>query len=201
MKHIALRRLPFRRTAAAAVAATVLGGMALLGSHALAASSSIRFALVPGAGIAACLPHASGQVSVQSQGATERMRVEVSGMPPNTDFDLFVIQQPGKPFGISWYQSDLHTNGSGRGSVEVVGRFNVETFSVSPGGATTTFPPTHMYHLGLWFNDPAVPFQLGCEPGKTAPVVTPFNGEQHAGIQVLNTSTFPDAAGPLSQLH
>jgi len=31
-------------------------------------------------------------------------------------------------------------------------------------------------------------------------VVTPFNGEQHAGIQVLNTSTFPDNAGPLSHV-
>jgi hypothetical protein len=31
--------------------------------------------------------------------------------------------------------------------------------------------------------------------------VTPFNGEQHAGIQVLNTAQFPVAAGPLSRVH
>jgi hypothetical protein len=31
--------------------------------------------------------------------------------------------------------------------------------------------------------------------------MTPFNGEQNAGIQVLNTSQFPDAAGPLSHVH
>jgi hypothetical protein len=30
--------------------------------------------------------------------------------------------------------------------------------------------------------------------------VTPFNGEQHAGIQVLNTANFPVGAGPLSQV-
>ena len=29
---------------------------------------------------------------------------------------------------------------------------------------------------------------------------TPFNGEHNAGIQVLNTSNFPDTQGPLSQL-
>jgi len=29
------------------------------------------------------------------------------------------------------------------------------------------------------------------------PTVTPFNGEQHAGIQVLNTSNFDDNNGPL----
>jgi len=27
--------------------------------------------------------------------------------------------------------------------------------------------------------------------------MTPFNGEQHAGIQVLNTGQFPVNAGPL----
>ena len=80
------------------------------------------------------------------------------------------------------------------------GIFDAETFSVSPGG-TTTFSPTHQYHLGVWFNDPNVPFGLGCEPGATAPIVTPFNGEQNAGIQVVNTAQFPVNAGPLSRVH
>ncbi len=59
------------------------------------------------------------------------------------------------------------------------------------------------YHLGLWFNDPNVPYNLGCEPNGpgTRPIVTPFNGEQHAGIQALNTAQFPDGAGPLSHVH
>ena len=84
----------------------------------------------------------------------------------------------------------------------VRGVFDVETFSVSPGGSTT-FGPTHQYHLGLWFNDPNLPFKLGCEPNgpNDKPIVTPFNGEQHAGIQVLNTAEFPDNAGPLSHVH
>jgi hypothetical protein len=92
----------------------------------------------------------------------------------------------------------------------VRGVFSNETFSVSPDTVTTngregtpqtgaTFSAVNQYHLGLWFNDPQVPFNLGCEPGATAPIVTPFNGEQNAGIQVLNTSTFPDNAGPLKQ--
>jgi len=120
-------------------------------------------------------------------------------MPANAGFDLFVIQQPAAPFGVSWYQTDVQANSLGTGSATVRGVFNVETFSVSPGG-TTTFAPTHQYHLGLWFNDPIVPFNLGCEPSATSPIVTPFNGEQDAGIQVLNTSNFPVAAGPLSHV-
>jgi hypothetical protein len=128
------------------------------------------------------------------------MTVSLHGMPANAGFDLFVIQQPTAPFGVSWYQTDIQTGSNGSGSAQVRGVFDSETFSVSPGG-TTTFAPTHQYHLGVWFNDPNVPFNLGCEPGATTPTVTPFNGEQNAGIQVVNTAQFPVNAGPLSHVH
>ena len=128
------------------------------------------------------------------------MQVWIHGMPRGAEFDLFVIQQPAKPFGVSWYQTDVDADRHGNGTATVRGIFDKETFSVSPGG-TTTFAPTHQYHLGLWFNNPRTPFNLGCEPGAQNPVVTPFNGEQHAGIQVLNTAQFPVDAGPLSHVH
>jgi hypothetical protein len=129
------------------------------------------------------------------------MTVSFSGLAPSTDYDLFVIEIPNKPFGISWYQSDLQTDSHGNGSVSVRGIFDKETFSVSQANSpTVSFAPTHQYHLGLWFNDPKVPFNLGCEPGQSRPIVTPFNGEQHAGIQVLNTANFPNNAGPLSHV-
>ncbi|HLZ72489.1 MAG TPA: hypothetical protein VKV26_21495 [Dehalococcoidia bacterium] len=182
--------------------ALVVGATAMIGVRTFASASQpfARFDMIASPGISSCLPNAVGHVTIVSQGVVEVMRLDVSGLPANTDFDFFVTELPNKPFGVAWYQSDLETNSHGEGHVTVVGRFNIETFSVSTGGPTTTFPPTHMYHLGLWFNDPQVPFNLGCEPGKTEPVVTPFNGEQHAGIQVLNTANFPDNAGPLSQV-
>ena len=102
----------------------------------------------------------------------DTMRISLHGMPPRTSFDLFVIQQPTKPFGVSWYQTDVNVGRRGSGSATVRGVFDSETFSVSPGG-TTTFGPTHQYHLGLWFNNPRVPFRLGCEKGMSTPVVTP----------------------------
>jgi hypothetical protein len=49
-----------------------------------------------------------------------------------------------------------------------------------------------MYHLGLWFNSPDDAKNAGCPS-----TVTPFNGEHNAGVQVLNTSNFPDLQGPL----
>jgi hypothetical protein len=195
-----------------------LGALVLMNTHVVGASSlsdsldqahnnantksgsSFTFSMVPSSNINACLPKAKAKVTITPGSLNDLMKVSVSGLAPKTGYDLFVIQLPNKPFGISWYQSDLQTNSDGAGSVEVRGIFNKETFSVSPGGPTTTFSATHQYHLGLWFNDPNVPFNLGCEPGATRPIVTPFNGEQHAGIQVLNTSNFPDNAGPLSHV-
>jgi len=157
-----------------------------------------------------CVPNASGEVRIESVGAVEEMTVKVEGLPPKTDFDFFVIQKPAAPFGMSWYQGDIETNGDGKGRGKFIGRFNVETFIVAPGSVpapvvhNNAFPdassnpamnPVHTYHLGLWFNSPDDAVNAGC-PGN----VTPFNGEHNAGVQVLNTSNFADLFGPLRQL-
>jgi hypothetical protein len=182
-----------------AALATALGVTASVSAN--ATTDTFTFNLQPSSSaISACLPNAVGHVTITTGTLNDIMTVKISGMPHSTGFDLFVIQTPTAPFGISWYQTDIHANSNGNGSATVQGVFDQETFSVSPGG-TTTFAPTHQYHLGLWFNNPKVPFNLGCEPGATAPIVTPFNGIQHAGIQVLNTAQFPVDAGPLSQVH
>jgi hypothetical protein len=191
-------------TGAASGLALTLGLAAASGASAAPAAaaghdSSFTFNLVPSPNIAACLPNASGKVTITPGAENDTMKVSISGMPANAGFDLFVIQQPLAPFGVSWYQTDVNANQYGDGSATVRGVFDVETFSVSPGG-TTTFSPTHQYHLGLWFNNPQTPFKLGCEPGATTATVTPFNGEQHAGVQALNTSEFPADAGPLSHV-
>jgi hypothetical protein len=203
------------RRPALAAAVAGLGVVAAVGALAVSASAtaasaasrtasrpshSFSFALVPSPGIRSCLPYAGGRVTITPGALNDTMYVSIHGMPRDAGFDLFVIQQPLKPFGVSWYQTDVNAGRNGSGSATVRGVFDVETFSVSPGG-TTTFAPTHQYHLGLWFNNPRTPFQLGCEPGAATPTVTPFNGEQHAGIQALNTSEFPVGRGPLAHVH
>ena len=160
---------------------------------------------------AGCLPDASADVQVRSLGPVEKMRVRVKGLPPNTEFDFFVIQVPNAPFGLSWYQGDIETNRHGNGTGTFIGRFNIETFIVAPGSAAAPvvhdqppFPdasrnpataPVHTFHLGLWFNSPADAAAAGCPS-----TVTPFNGDHTAGIQVLSTRNFPDDQGPLRQL-
>jgi hypothetical protein len=160
---------------------------------------------------AGCLTDAHARVHIESLGAVEVMNVEVFGLPPNTDFDFFVIQVPDAPFGLSWYQGDIETDRHGRGHGEFIGRFNVETFIVATGVAPapvvfdkTPFPdvdtnpqtgPVHTYHLGLWFNSPDDAVAAGC-PGAT----TPFNGEHTAGVQALSTRNFEPEEGPLRQV-
>jgi hypothetical protein len=160
---------------------------------------------------AECVPDASADVQVRSLGPVEKMRVRVKGLPPNTEFDFFVIQVPNAPFGLSWYQGDLETNRRGNATGTFIGRFSIETFIVAPGSAAAPvvhdqppFPdassnpataPVHTFHLGLWFNSPADAAAAGCPS-----TVTPFNGDHTAGIQVLSTRNYADDQGPLRQL-
>lgn len=174
------------------------------------ANDTIKFDMVVSKGASACLPNAQGAVKVHSLGPVEIMSVDVEGLPPNTDFDFFIIQVPNAPFGLSWYQGDINTDKYGHGHRTFIGRFNIESFIVAPGVApapvvfndafpdASTNPPTNpvqIYHLGLWFNSAADAQKAGCPAA-----VTPFNGEHNAGVQVLNTSNFPINEGPLRGL-
>ena len=175
-----------------------------------------KFDLVRSAGLAnfpTVAPKAHGRVKIESVGPVEIMKVTVWGLPPNTDFDFFVIQVPNKPFGLAWYQGDIETDKDGVGYGEFIGRFNIETFIVAPGVAAAPGDPFHdpkripdatqnpttnpvqIYHLGLWFNNPKDVVKAGGPD-----IVTPFNGEHDAGLQVLNSGEFADTDGPLKRV-
>jgi hypothetical protein len=174
--------------------------------------NSISFDLVVSQGARTCLPDARAQVSIMSSGAAEDMFISATGLPPNTDFDFFVIQVPNSPFGLAWYQGDLETDDKGNAVQHFRGRFSIESFITALGVAPAPlalnnppFPdaaqnpvtgPVQIYHLGLWFASPTDAQSAGCPNS-----VTPFNGEHNAGIQVLNTSNYPDNSGPLRKGH
>jgi hypothetical protein len=204
-----------------AFALATLAGTALACSPAIAqqsnstAANEVTFYLVRSPGLNAfpkAVPKATGQVTIRSIGPVEIMNVSVSGLPAFTDFDFFVIQVPNPPFGLAWYQGDIQTDILGNGSRKFIGRFSIETFIVALASAPAPFVfdnppfqdatsnnpqplPVQLYHLGLWFNNPADAVAAGLPP-----TVTPFNGEHNAGVQVLNTSQFPDTKGPLKKV-
>jgi hypothetical protein len=199
-----------KRTSFAAAAVTL--GAALILSAASGgarAADNTSFGLRVSAGAKTCLKdEARGRVTLNSLGSVETMHVEISGMPADTEFDVFLIQVPEAPFGLSWYQGDIVTDEKGVGVADFVGRFSRETFIVAPGVAVAPlvfkngpFPdaaknpatgPVQIYHVGIWFGSPAAARKAGC-----AATVTPFNGTHNAGIQALNTAQFAPTSGPL----
>ena len=201
-----------RRRLATAAALAALGvplSMASFPAH--AGDDTFTFPMVRSPSLSTspnCVPNARATVRIEPGGPVEEMHVRVEGLPPDTEFDFFVIQVPNGPFGMAWYQGDIETNAYGVGRGKFIGRFNEETFIVAnppsvaaPSVHHNAFPdatsnpvtgPLHTFHLGLWFNSPQDAVKAGC-PGNT----TPFNGEHNAGVQVLNTSNFKDLEGPL----
>jgi hypothetical protein len=155
-----------------------------------------------------CLEDARAHVNVITTATDQQiMDVTVNHAPANTEFELFVTQQPNSPFGISWYQSDFETNNQGHGEVRARGIFSEELFAVAPGVVNApqvddldaeknpAFAPVHTYHLGLWFGSPEEAQAAGCPAN-----VTPFDGDHSAGIQAFSTRNFPALHGPLRQI-
>jgi hypothetical protein len=158
-----------------------------------AANDSTNFEMIKSAGAVSCLdPKAFGRVSISDLGAVQNMHLEVFHLPANTDFTLFVINTPNAPFTPAWYQGDLTTNALGNGVVDVTGIFSDEIFILNPGSSAV---PVELHHLGLWFADPIQAGNAGCPA-----TVTFFDGDHDVGIQVLNTSNFPVANGPLGRI-
>ena len=174
-------------------------------------STTFTFPLTVSPGAASCLPNAKGVVIDHTFGNVENLNVTVSGLPANTDFVLFIIQVPNSPFGLAWYNGDILTDDTGTGVINAVGRFNIGTFIFSMGAVPSrnVFPSppavvpnsttgavtngaVQIYHLGIWFNTPEDAAKAGCPD-----TATPFTSDHRAGIQVLNTATFPDNEGPL----
>jgi hypothetical protein len=155
-----------------------------------------------------CLEGARAHVNVITTATDQQiMDVTVNHAPANTEFELFVTQQPNAPFGISWYQADFETNNQGQGEVRARGIFSEELFAVAPGSVNApqvddldaetnpAFDPVHTFHLGLWFGSPEEAQAAGCPN-----TLTPFDGDHSAGIQAFSTRNFGALHGPLRQI-
>jgi hypothetical protein len=190
-----------------AVGAALL--MAALFAAAAFAADSTSFKMVRSQSAVAndCLKGAKANVDINTLGGLQNMDISLNHAPKNTEFELFVTQQPNSPFGISWYQGDFETNNTGHGEVRVRGIFGEELFVFAPGRVTApqvddsdaernpAFAPVHTLHLGLWFGSPQEAEDADC-PG----TVTQFDGDHEAGIQAFSTRNFPALKGPLSKI-
>src|SRR5215468_3463822 len=191
---------------------SLFSAMVLSVASMTAAAQNTSFSIIRSATAvnANCIPNARGHVTINSLGNVEVMHMEVTGLPPKTEFDAFVIQTPNAPFGLSWYQGDLSTDDNGNGVADFIGRFSIETFIVAPGStpapvvhnqpipdanSNPATGPVHTYHVGLWFGSPAAAQAAGCPNN-----LTPFNGDHNAGVQAMSSRNFGALNGPLRRI-
>src|SRR5215218_6090500 len=188
-----------RRIIVPVVLALVVAALAAATAFAVDDTTSFKMVRSQAAVDNECLKGAKANVDVTTTPTDNQiMDVTLNHAPKNTEFELFITQQPNAPFGISWYQADFDTNDNGFGEVRARGIFSEELFAVAPGSVAApqvdakdaatnpAFDPVHTYHLGLWFSTPEDAQAAGC-PG----TVTPFDGGGHnAGVQAFSTRNF-----------
>ena len=146
------------------------------------------FDLTPPSGpIADCLPDATARVTVFSREdirGVDTLALKAKGLPPNTEFTVFLTELPGPPFGAVEYIGELTTNAAGRGSLRVDTVVD-EAFSSTLVGSDRI--RKELNHVVIWFADPAADdLCFGPEGG----VKTPFDGDGEAGVTVLSSADF-----------
>src|SRR5207247_11346513 len=67
---------------------------------ATAKEGSVTFDMVVSGGAKACLPNATGRVTITPAGPAEIMDVVVASRPPNTESDAMLMQVPKAPMGV-----------------------------------------------------------------------------------------------------
>jgi hypothetical protein len=198
-------KLALRSVAALAIAASIGVGA----NVALAASAKVpstTFTLHPSVAFIGCMqknasttPTATATVTRGSLNDT--LKLTLTGFKPGLGFDLFTVQNSnqtasGGPvtgftnFGMAWYQSDVHINSKGKGTVTIQTILLDQIFGFDPAASLA---PTNTFHLGFWFDNPQTPVPCGY-PG----TATPFNGEHTAGPVAFITR--PDATTNLGPL-
>jgi hypothetical protein len=178
---------------AAALAATGTSHRVAAVAHHSRKADDVQLALTPSsAQLAACMPGAQLNVSVSLTGdrrGSDRFEISGDHLPPSTDFTIFLLQQPGAPFGAAEYIGDLSTNADGVAHTDlqlIVG----EAFASTLVGPFRT--RVDLNSIGVWFADPTGDdFCLGQGNG----AVTPFDGDNQAGVQAFNSAN----ADPLPQ--
>jgi hypothetical protein len=156
--------------------------------HAAQASAVTRLSLTPSSPqLAACMPHAKVKIAVSStvdQVGFDTFRVKARHLAPNRSFTVFLLQQAGAPFGAAEYIGDITTNAHG----DAYNRFNLivdEAFS-STLDNTGQRVRVDLNQVGMWFADPADDDFCAAAPGIDK--VTPFDGDNEAGVQAFNSA-------------
>jgi hypothetical protein len=177
--------------AAAATAAVALGATNI--GHAAKKANQLQIALTPSsAQLAACMPGAQLHVKVAlttEQRGFDTFDIAARNLPPNREFTIFLLQQAGSPFGAAEYIGDVSTDAVGNGHAKL--RLIVEE-AFSSTLVNGSRQRVDLNRIGVWFADPlADDFCLG-----VGSPVTPFDGDNAAGVQVFNSANADPLPAP-----
>ena len=180
-------------TALAALATTAIVGTAVAGAHphshsrAVRANSSVRLNLTPSnAQLAACMPHARLKVRVDEtvdQVGFDSFHIKARKLAPNRSYTVFLLEKAGAPFGAAEYIGDFTTNkwGNARNTFRLIVS---EAFSSTL--VNNQRVRVDLNRVGVWFADPADDDFCSAAPGING--VTPFDGDNEAGVQAFNSA-------------
>lgn len=136
--------------------------------------------------LAACMPGARVKVTVKSTTEAlgfDRFKVHARNLPPKTAFTVFLLETAGPPFGAAEYIGDFTTNKYGNANNEFRAIVDEAFTSTVVNGQRTR---VDLNQVGMWFADQKDDdFCLGPQG---APLVTPFDGDNEAGIQAFNSA-------------
>ena len=168
------------------VVLVTLGVTLLCTSGVAHALTTISFSLVPAsAAVAACLPDATGDVTVLHKEDTlgvDTLHLNARGLPANTDFAVFLTSADAfatPPFGAVEYIGDFTTNAAGIGSLKVDAIIAEAFVSTLVSGVRLR---ADLDHLVFWFADPGQAQAVGCPHPPT-----PFDGDRVAGPAAMSS--------------
>ena len=186
--------LQYRSIMAAALAATAaLAGSAVAASSDHASSHPRNAAAVPSqkleltassAQLAACMPHADVDVTVKlttDDIGFDTFQVKATGLAPNRSYTVFLLEKAESDFGAAEYIGDITSDATGaaRNSFKLIVQ---EAFSSQLVNGSRV--RVDLNRVGMWFADPKDDdFCLGRNQG----AVTPFDGDDEAGVQAFNS--------------
>jgi hypothetical protein len=191
------RYLLFAAALLVAVAATTAAAGGATGgtnvAHKVTEENQLEIALTPSsAQLATCMPGAQLQVKVgltTEQHGFDTFDIAARNLPPNREFTIFLLQQAGSPFGAAEYIGDVSTDAFGNGHAKM--RLIVEE-AFSSTLVNGSRQRVDLNRIGVWFADPlADDFCVG-----VGSVVTPFDGDNEAGVQVFNSANTDPLPAP-----
>jgi hypothetical protein len=142
--------------------------------------------------LARCMPNARVKITVRSTTDAigfDILRVKARHLAPNRDYTVFLLETAGAPFGAAEYIGDITTDAQGNADNELHLIVDEAFSSTVVNGERVR---VDLNQVGMWFADPADDdFCLGANSP-----VTPFDGDNEAGVQAFNSANTQPLPAP-----